>query len=66
MNSSAIEAFAKPGTLRMATAAAFGASADAFLETQGGPWDTPCAMTFRLIGASVSLLVLTRLHDRFE
>ena len=47
------------------SAVAFGSSADAFLGTQGDPWDTQWDMTFCLFGASVALLSLSRLHDRF-
>ena len=47
------------------TAVAFGASADAFLGTQGDPWDTQWDMTFCLFGASIALLSLSGLHDRF-
>jgi putative membrane protein len=46
------------------SALAFGADADAFLATQGDPWDTQWDMFTCLIGASVSLLLLSRLHDR--
>lgn len=41
-----------------------GASAESFLGTQGDVWDSQWDMTFALIGASVSLLVLQPLHDR--
>lgn len=41
-----------------------GQGADAFLGTQGDPWDTQWDMLTCLIGASVALLLLTRLHDR--
>jgi putative membrane protein len=45
------------------TAAASGAASDAFLGTQGDPWDTQWDMFLALIGASTSLLLLRRLHD---
>ena len=41
-----------------------GGSADAFLATQGDIWDTQWDMFLALCGATVSLLLLTRLHDR--
>lgn len=40
-------------------------AADAFLGTQGDVWDTQWDMFCCLIGATVSLLLLSRLHDRF-
>lgn len=46
------------------SALAFGADADAFLATQGDPWDTQWDMFCCLIGAAVSLALWTRLHDR--
>ena len=44
---------------------ATGAAADAFLGTQGDPWDTQWDMTMALIGAVISLSLLGRLHDKF-
>ncbi|MET7476088.1 DUF2238 domain-containing protein [Streptomyces sp. NPDC005648] len=41
-----------------------GHSADAFLATQGDVWDTQWDMFCALIGATVSMLVLSRAHDR--
>ncbi|WP_198655377.1 DUF2238 domain-containing protein [Streptomyces geranii] len=41
-----------------------GAAADDFLATQGDVWDTQWDMFCALIGATVSLLVLSRFHDR--
>lgn len=41
-----------------------GASAEAFLGTQGYEWDTQSDMLFCLIGAIVALISLSRLHDR--
>jgi putative membrane protein len=46
------------------TALASGAAATDFLGTQGDPWDTQWDMQFALIGALVSLLTLSRVHDR--
>lgn len=37
--------------------------ADAFLGTQGDPWDTQWDMLTCLIGAAAALLLLTRVHD---
>ncbi len=47
-----------------AAAAFSGEAADAFLGTQGDPWDTQKDMTLALIGACTALLLLSRLHDR--
>jgi len=41
-----------------------GQGADAFLGTQGDSWDTQWDMFMALSGATVSLLCLSRLHDR--
>ena len=41
-----------------------GQGADDFLGTQGDPWDTQSDMFFALVGAVVSLLALSRWHDR--
>jgi putative membrane protein len=41
-----------------------GHAADDFLATQGDVWDTQWDMFCALIGATVSVLVLSRLHDR--
>lgn len=41
-----------------------GQGAYEFLGTQGDPWDTQSDMFFALIGATVALLALSRLHDR--
>ena len=46
------------------TALASGAAATDFLGTQGDPWDTQWDMQLALIGAIVSLLTLSRVHDR--
>jgi len=45
-------------------ALAGGSSADAFLGTQGDPWDTQWDMFCALIGALVAQLTLSRVHDR--
>ena len=42
----------------------YGADADAFLATQGDPWDTQWDMFMCLCGAIASLLLLSRWHDR--
>lgn len=41
-----------------------GESADAFLGTQGYVWDTQSDMAMALLGALLSLLMLSKLHDR--
>jgi putative membrane protein len=46
------------------TAAATGASADAFLGTQGDVWDPQWDMFMALCGALSAQLLLARLHDR--
>jgi putative membrane protein len=46
------------------TAVASGSAADAFLGTQGDPWDTQWDMFFALIGAVTAQLTLSRVHDR--
>jgi putative membrane protein len=46
------------------SALAFGADADAFLATQGDVWDTQWDMFLCLCGASASLLLWSRAHDR--
>ncbi len=46
------------------TAVTKGAGADDFLGTQGDPWDTQWDMCCAMIGAILSLLLLTREHDR--
>lgn len=50
--------------LEWAAALALGQGADEFLGTQGDPWDTQSDMFLALIGATVALAVLSRLHDR--
>lgn len=51
--------------LEWRTSVAMGAAADAFLGTQGDPWDTQWDMTWALIGAVTALLLLSRRHDRY-
>jgi putative membrane protein len=46
------------------TALATGQAAEAFLGTQGDPWDTQWDMMLALIGAITALLVFSRWHDR--
>lgn len=50
--------------LEWAVAEATGTAADAFLGTQGDPWDTQWDMLTALVGACVSLLLMPRWHDR--
>jgi putative membrane protein len=45
-------------------AVATGTAADAFLGTQGDPWDTQWDMLLATIGAIAAQLLLSRLHDR--
>lgn len=44
-------------------AIALGQGADAFLATQGDPWDTQSDMFYALIGAVTALLLFSRVHD---
>jgi len=46
------------------TAAAVGQGADAFLGTQGDPWDTQWDMFMATVGATVFVLLFSRVHDR--
>jgi putative membrane protein len=46
------------------TAELSGSAADAFLGTQGDPWDTQKDMLMAGLGASVALLTLSRVHDK--
>jgi putative membrane protein len=46
------------------TAVAKGEAAEAFLGTQGDPWDTQWDMATALIGAVAAQLLLSRRHDR--
>lgn len=45
-------------------AVALGGTADAFLGTQGDPWDTQSDMALAALGAAVAMTCLTRAHDR--
>jgi putative membrane protein len=45
-------------------ALAFGQGAEAFLGTQGDPWDTQSDMGMALVGALVAILCLTGVQDR--
>jgi putative membrane protein len=56
--SAAYELFEWAGALTL------GQSADAFLGTQGDPWDTQWDMFLALIGALLAQLLLGRMHDR--
>jgi putative membrane protein len=47
------------------TALIKGASAEAFLGTQGDVWDTQWDMFFCMIGAIVALITMPKLHDKF-
>lgn len=47
------------------TALATGEQAEAFLGTQGDPWDTQWDMMLALIGAIAALLLLSPWHDRW-
>jgi putative membrane protein len=46
------------------TALASGQASEAFLGTQGDPWDTQWDMMLALVGAAMALLLLSRWHDR--
>jgi putative membrane protein len=46
------------------TALATGTAADAFLGTQGDPWDTQWDMFFAFIGAITAVVTLSGVHDR--
>jgi putative membrane protein len=50
--------------LEWAVAAISGTAAEAFLGTQGDVWDTQKDMALCLIGSAVSLILLSRWHDR--
>lgn len=49
--------------IEFGAAIALGQGADAFLGTQGDPWDTQWDMLMCLTGAATSLLALSRWHD---
>ncbi|HZS26603.1 MAG TPA: DUF2238 domain-containing protein, partial [Candidatus Angelobacter sp.] len=46
-------------------AVATGSAADAFLGTQGDPWDTQEDMATAIVGAVTALLLFSHWHDRF-
>lgn len=50
--------------IEWAAAIALGQGADAFLGTQGDPWDTQSDMLMALVGSSLAVTVLARWHDR--
>ncbi|WP_223811247.1 DUF2238 domain-containing protein [Rhizorhabdus histidinilytica] len=50
--------------IEFAAAVALGQGADAFLGTQGDPWDTQWDMLMCLLGAAIALTTLGRWHDR--
>jgi putative membrane protein len=50
--------------LEFASARLAGGAADAFLGTQGDPWDTQWDMTCCFIGAICALVFMGRIHDR--
>jgi putative membrane protein len=50
--------------LEWGSAVALGQGADAFLGTQGDPWDTQWDMFCALLGAIAALVLLSRAHDR--
>jgi len=50
--------------LEWATAEILKSGADQFLGTQGDPWDTQWDMFSCLIGATLALLLLSKLHNR--
>lgn len=50
--------------LEWRVAVATGSAADAFLGTQGDPWDTQEDMATAIVGAVMALLLFSRWHDR--
>ena len=50
--------------IEWSAAASTGSAADAFLGTQGDPWDTQKDMLLAGVGAIVGQLTLGRIHDR--
>jgi len=50
--------------IEFGAAVALGQGADAFLGTQGDPWDTQWDMLMCLFGAALALTLLSRPHDR--
>ena len=51
--------------LEWGVAEATGSAADAFLGTQGDVWDTQWDMFFALIGAVISVLMFSNIHDKY-
>ena len=51
--------------LEWRVAVASGTAADAFLGTQGDPWDTQEDMATAVVGALTALLLFSRWHDHF-
>ncbi|RRK00515.1 DUF2238 domain-containing protein [Opitutaceae bacterium TAV4] len=47
-----------------AAAVLTGTAAENFLGTQGDPWDTQSDMAFALFGATIALVLLSRIHNR--
>jgi len=45
-------------------ALAAGASSEAFLGTQGDPWDTQWDMFLAFVGANIALIIFSQYHDR--
>jgi putative membrane protein len=50
--------------IEWSSALVLGADANAYLATQGDPWDTQWDMFLALVGAATALATLSRLHDR--
>jgi len=50
--------------IEWAAATALGADANAYLATQGDPWDTQWDMFLALVGSITALVLLGRIHDR--
>lgn len=50
--------------IEWAAAEIYGGGATAYLATQGDPWDTQWDMLWAIIGAVMSLVTLSRVHDR--
>jgi putative membrane protein len=50
--------------IEWSSALILGQDADAYLATQGDPWDTQWDMFLALIGAAIALATLNRVHDR--
>ena len=50
--------------IEFGAAVSLGQGAEAFLGTQGDAWDTQWDMLMCLVGASLALLVVSRVHDR--